>query len=687
MRYIVFILSLISIHSFVFPQCQINVNGGFEGGQIGFSCPGHNNVNNPCLIDGEYIITNSVAGCYAGTWWLDNDHTTGSGNFLAVNIDDNVAANPNPLIYCTTVNTQANQVYDICFWAYNISGTIGNEPQPQLEIDGVLNGNSQVIPVDSSWHLVSSSFTATNPVTNVCIRNMVLHNGGPGFDIALDDIFIGKSIDSISTQNIGNSLCQGDPALIEIDIYGCSDSAQLSIVSLSMDTTIWASVQDTIEIYPSQNEWYYFKTLDCNPKMDSVFISVSQPLDATILLEDFCQNTINSIQILGDTGGVFQFLNPPNYNESIDPASGNISNGVAGESYVIQYTVGNACPSSFTDTVRCLDLPTGQISGWDNLCDSINTNIVVDLTGVAPFIFSVTNGSDTIAYQNILQQQVNFEANSEGNWQLIYIQDSICPGLVSGQALAKSEISGTHQVFSYCDSSLIKFSHNNFSQNCNWIIDDSISINSCSAQITMFEEGLHTYQLNINDSSCNATFKKAFNLEFDAVLFDIIVPSERLTWSDDYFMVQLFDISKNATSYEWRIKDKVYSNDEVKIPIDFGDSTIKVCMTYNTLNCSDSICKMIRILPSQNIYAPNSFSPNQDGINDLFRFYATQAFTSTLQVFDRWGSLVFQSEKAEWNGEIEKRPAPIGTYSYVLDYQLENQNTTQRLIGPIFLVR
>ena len=46
------------------------------------------------------------------------------------------------------------------------------------------------------------------------------------------------------------------------------------------------------------------------------------------------------------------------------------------------------------------------------------------------------------------------------------------------------------------------------------------------------------------------------------------------------------------------------------------------------------------------LFVPNAFSPNQDGINDWFRFYTSIALSSveTFAVFDRWGDMVFQAD-------------------------------------------
>ncbi len=67
-------------------------------------------------------------------------------------------------------------------------------------------------------------------------------------------------------------------------------------------------------------------------------------------------------------------------------------------------------------------------------------------------------------------------------------------------------------------------------------------------------------------------------------------------------------------------------------------------------------------------YLPNAFSPNGDHINDQYEVYAHCKFTSSqfegLQVFDRWGNLVFSSHPGAtyWDGTIKGEQAPSGVY-------------------------
>lgn len=89
------------------------------------------------------------------------------------------------------------------------------------------------------------------------------------------------------------------------------------------------------------------------------------------------------------------------------------------------------------------------------------------------------------------------------------------------------------------------------------------------------------------------------------------------------------------------------------------------------------------------LYLPNVFSPNGDGFNDGFLPYPSCQFTQyRLQLFDRWGGLVFETDDPAkpWEGEQKGKPVNIGTYVYLLEFTFDNGEHGLRA-GDVMLVR
>jgi gliding motility-associated-like protein len=100
------------------------------------------------------------------------------------------------------------------------------------------------------------------------------------------------------------------------------------------------------------------------------------------------------------------------------------------------------------------------------------------------------------------------------------------------------------------------------------------------------------------------------------------------------------------------------------------------------------------------VFVPNSFSPNGDGIHDLFKIRCLYNYENpVIEVFNRWGSLVYKKEhygdndywgsdeESWWDGQSDRklnigRNLPAGTYYYVLTLQ-----KTKVMTGFIYLNR
>jgi gliding motility-associated-like protein len=92
------------------------------------------------------------------------------------------------------------------------------------------------------------------------------------------------------------------------------------------------------------------------------------------------------------------------------------------------------------------------------------------------------------------------------------------------------------------------------------------------------------------------------------------------------------------------------------------------------------------------LYAPNSFTPNRDGVNDQFLIYGCGAITvQSMRVFNRWGEVIFETKKSpfQWDGYYQGQLAESGPYAWQIDYELKSRNrtTTHQQQGTLTLVR
>ena len=94
-----------------------------------------------------------------------------------------------------------------------------------------------------------------------------------------------------------------------------------------------------------------------------------------------------------------------------------------------------------------------------------------------------------------------------------------------------------------------------------------------------------------------------------------------------------------------------------------------------------------------NVTIPTSFTPNGDGVNEDFRvtFKDKKPEMYHLMVYNRWGELMFESDKLEegWNGnEREKKtPAVTGVYMWILSFSYTEEGAPVDCTGSVTLLR
>jgi len=74
------------------------------------------------------------------------------------------------------------------------------------------------------------------------------------------------------------------------------------------------------------------------------------------------------------------------------------------------------------------------------------------------------------------------------------------------------------------------------------------------------------------------------------------------------------------------------------------------------------------------VFIPNVFTPNGDGLNDVLKVYGTVIATVEMRVFNQWGELIFESQDVakSWDGTYKGKKQPSGVYFYVAKVKLQN---------------
>jgi gliding motility-associated-like protein len=134
---------------------------------------------------------------------------------------------------------------------------------------------------------------------------------------------------------------------------------------------------------------------------------------------------------------------------------------------------------------------------------------------------------------------------------------------------------------------------------------------------------------------------------------------------------------------KWNDDDTLYSKLISKPGNYFAVAKNELCNTTDSINIKEKLC-----LPC-GVYFPNTFTPNFDNLNDVFKptFGTCNIINYELKIFDRIGTLVFQSTDLDdyWDGIDYKE----GGYAFVVTYTIKYRNSSENYLknGHVYLTR
>lgn len=148
-----------------------------------------------------------------------------------------------------------------------------------------------------------------------------------------------------------------------------------------------------------------------------------------------------------------------------------------------------------------------------------------------------------------------------------------------------------------------------------------------------------------------------------------------------------------AINYQW-FDNQNYLFSNQQNPVFVNQEPLQTTINLRVSNqygCVDSISKTIITNGSINIWIPNSFTPNGDGLNDIFKAESiAEVEDFQLYIYNRWGQLVFESSNINigWDGKYQGNEVLQGVYNCVISYCSDNiTKSYKRITGQITLLR
>lgn len=715
-------------------QDNIITNPGFESGNSGFTSDYFLATGN--IPQGAYGIETNANNSNP-QWFLQlSDHTSGSGNMMTVDGGSQSGA----VVYRTQVNVQTDIEYIFSAWIANIHVNLENPPILEFYINGQSLGeiNAQAEPGWEEFYTTWVSNT-TGPIS-IELRNTNTEFGGN--DFALDDLVFAQLEPQTETVTVQvnpipvavasadpDQLCDGQSTQLQantgMDSYAWTPSTGLSDDAIQNPTvTPNATTRYTVEVTRNGCS----DTASVNVVVGNL-LDVDAGPDVTICAD-------GSVQLQATGGEVYEW----SPSESLDDA--NIANPLASPTLTTEYTVSatSAAGCSGSDAIvvtvetdQDLGLPT-TISICELSDDSVlaappvvgewsGTGVADVLTGlfspttagvgdfevtfdptascITPVTIDVavtaSTPVDLLVQDSELCQEddpITLAAQADGIWTgdgveqsgvaqfnplglvadnypVVFVPDAYCYAPQTVNMTVKQSPDATITDANFClgqgEVALEVVTPGGM-----WSGDKGIS---GAGTLNPDEMGLGTYTANyeIAIDGCFDSDEMVFQISSIGV---DIGPDTALCGLSGKTVV-MADAIEEAATYEWNTgSDNSY--------LSTSSSGIYRVTATDAFGCTASDTVFVEDLCPCELYIPNSFSPNGDEYNEVFRPKGRYELAYEMEIYSRWGTLIFSSDHIDdgWDGTIDGELAPVGVYAVKIQCPVGGDYT-----GRVSLIR
>jgi len=199
-----------------------------------------------------------------------------------------------------------------------------------------------------------------------------------------------------------------------------------------------------------------------------------------------------------------------------------------------------------------------------------------------------------------------------------------------------------------------------------------------------------TYTVSITDQVCTISSSVDIN-NIPGPEVDFGASPENIYVSDGW--CSFTDLSPGSVRWAWDFGDGSTSSESNPAHkyLDIGIYSVSL-IASNQSNCTDSARHYITVKDLSRLFVPNTFIPDGDGHNDIFKAYGINITKFEMIIFNRWGQLIFMTDDIEkgWDGTYNGAKSPIGVYFWCISYNKDvggNFYTLDKLRGSVNLLR
>jgi gliding motility-associated-like protein len=607
-------------------------NGSNPGAALSAAATGYQYVSSDCPGDGFYTVRNNTAACFGNTWHtLNADHTgDGNGYFMLVN----ASLQPSAFYVDTVRGLCGGSTYEFASWVMNVilpSSCNGNSNQPNLTFtiertDGTVlqtYNSGNIAPANApTWRQYGFFFTTPSGVSDIVLRIVNNAPGGCGNDLALDDITFRPC----------------GPQLIPAIAGQTTTSSNLCEgVSATYTYSCTVSAGFNNPVFQWQQRFNGSPWTDIPGAAATVYIN-NVPATAPV--------------------GLYE------YRLTVAEAGNIASPQCRISSLPIKLTINQN--------------PVATATGNGPVCEG--TSLQMTATGGNQYAWSGPNGytasGSTVNLSNATPAQA-------GNYTVVVTNAAGCIASASTTVAidTKPTINASFTDTAVCagDSIVLIVSGNSLSYQ--WTPSAGLSAADIAAPKASPAFPTIYKVTGTNAAGCRDSVAITVNVHNKAIANagpdKTIILGGAATLSAS--------ITGDYQSFSW-VPSPDIADPTVLQPVvsPVADATYQ--LNVISRNGCGSSSDMVNVNFYTGIFIPNTFTPNNDGLNDTWNIPALDAYPGfELKVFNRYGQPVFENRHLNrpWDGSFKGLPLEMGAYIYYIKLNKE----LPVLKGTVIIIR
>lgn len=238
-------------------------------------------------------------------------------------------------------------------------------------------------------------------------------------------------------------------------------------------------------------------------------------------------------------------------------------------------------------------------------------------------------------------------------------------------------LTGSFSVTNGCVPLQVQFVNNSGTNNtCVWSVSDGNSVSGCNTWYTFENDGC--FDITLTSTSAIGC---VYDTTFTSAVCTYPLPNAAFQPSP-YFMLESSPVtnmnnsSTGAVEYSWYFGDGTGSLEFEPThiyPEEVGTYEI-ILMATSDHGCIDTAMATVYVEEDLIYYVPNTFTPDGDGNNEVFRPVITSGMDPNyyhFYIYNRWGEAVFESQDIEdgWDGTVHGLVAQDGTYTWKIEFK------------------